>query len=533
MNTSDLRAVLLLRAVESQRDSTAGSMDRATGPSLATSATSATSTTVPFAPPATTRAATLADGDSADPVADWAGTEARRRLGDQASPEAWLGERARLRLARLGEQAPAWRPVIETAAATNGRGGVALLLIAAALLGALGEQLGSSGVIPLLAPPLLGLLLWNLGVYALLAWQALRRSPAGRHRMATTGSLRGWLLGLAARGRTWLGTRGAHLDAPRAAAWARFQHDWLAHTGPWQLARGVALLHAGAAALAMGALASWYARGLVLDYRASWDSTFLDAGQVQLLLTWVLGPAAALIGQALPDTATLVTLRGADGGSEGAARWIHLWSLTVLGWVVLPRLALAAATAWQARRLARQWPLPDDDGLQRLLRSASGQPQAVLVLPYSYQLDPAREATLLQWLDAGWGPGLAARVQPSLALGAEDDLASHLQAQQPPVMPAAMPARVVVVFALTATPERESHGAFLRALALHRGAGAPPTVVLIDESGFRQRLAGATLAERLAQRRAAWQALLDTVGAAPLPARFVDLSRPPGPAPTP
>jgi hypothetical protein len=151
----------------------------------------------------------------------------------------------------------------------------------------------------------------------------------------------------------------------------------------------------------------------------------------------------------------------------------------------------------------------------------------VLVLPYSYRLDAAREAALLQWLDAWWGPGLVARVQPSLSLGAEDALAANLPAD----LLADLPDRVVVVFALTATPERETHGAFLRALALHRGQQAAPLDVLVDESGFRQRLAGATLAERLAQRRAAWQALLDEVATAPLPARFVDLSRPPG-APT-
>ena len=485
MNARDLRAVLLWRAIDA-------AAVQASGPAV---------TADPAAEPG-----------AAD---DWAGTEARRRLGEQTSPEAWLAERARLRLQRLAEQQPAWRPVLDAAALSTGRGWAAWLLVAAAAVGAMGEQLGSSRTIHLLAPPLLGLLLWNLLVYAWLAVQALRQRPIDASAHAPSGAWRRSALGLMASGRARLAHAGSTLDAPRAAAFARFQHDWLALSAPWQACRVAAWLHAAAAALALGALASWYARGLVLDYRAGWDSTFLTADQVRTLLGGVLGPAAALTGQPLPDAAALAALRGANGGSESAARWIHLWSLTVLAVVVLPRSALAAWQGWRARSLSSQLPLPDDDGLRRLLRAASGQRITVMVLPYSYQLDTARQAALVQQLDRWWGPGLVAQLQPGLAMGSEDDLPAHL--------PADLPVRVAVVFALTATPERETHGAFLRALAAHRGAGALPAEVLVDESGFRQRLAGASLGERLAQRRAAWQALLEPIGLQP---RFVDLGAP-------
>ena len=483
----------------------------------------------------------MAEPPGHDEALDWAGVEARRRLGEQASAPAWLAERARLRLARLGEQQPAWRPVLDAAGLSSGRGWAPAWLLAAALLGALGEQFGSSRFIHLLAPPLLGLLVWNGAVYALLAAQALRRWPAimagwagsagsagsaglagaaaGSAAEVPKGALRRTLLGLATRGRVRLAAAGSALDSPRAAAYARFQREWLALSAPWLAARGLAVLHAAAAALALGALASWYARGLVLDYRAGWESTFLDAAQVRLLLGWVLGPAAALTAQPLPDVAALASLRVANGGGESAARWIHLWSLTVLGAVVVPRMALAAWAAWRARRLSQRLPLPDDDGLRRLLRAASGQRLTLAVLPYSYRLDTLRELALRQQLDHLWGPGVLMQLHPSLPMGAEDELARHL--------PAPLPGRVVVLFALTATPERETHGAFLRALAALRGSGAAPLDVMVDESGFRQRLAGATLVERLAQRRTAWQALLDGLGPAPLPARFIDLGAPP------
>ena len=498
MNADDLRAVLLLRAIES------AAAAAVTDPAAIDKSRS-----------------TAAHADHADHT-DWAGAEARRRLGEAASPEAWLAERARLRLARLAEQQPAWRPVLDGARLTTGRGWAGAGLLLAALLGAMGEQFGSSRFIHLLAPPLLGLLFWNLGIYVLLVLRALRPWRAGTGAAPPKGALRRQLLSLATRARARLATAVSALDTPRAAAFACFQRDWLALGLPWQTARVVALLHATAAALALGALASWYARGLVLDYRASWDSTFLDADQVRWLLAAVLGPAAALTGQPLPDAAALAGLRGAEGGGESAARWIHLWSLTVLCGVVLPRLALAAGAAWRARRLSHQLALPDDDDLRRLLRAASGQRLTMAVLPYSYQLDAARQAALVQQLDRLWGPGVLAQIHPSLPMGAEDDLPRQLAA----TVAGDLPARVVVLFALTATPERETHVAFLRALTALRGSVAAPLEVLLDESGFRQRLAGATLAERLAQRHAAWLALLDSADIGPRSVRFVDLGAP-------
>ena len=460
MKVRDLRAVLLWRAIDAELAASDGP------PAGAGRAALPGATDDRVGDRAGDQAGDRAGDQAGDQAGDWAGAEARRRLGEPASPEAWLAERARLLLQRLGEQQPAWRPVLDAAALASGRGWAAGLLVAAAALGALGGPLGSSQHLHLLAPPLLGLMLWNLVVYGGLALQALRPARPGAGAQVPDGawgrSVTG-LIGLMTRGRARLARDGSALDTSRAAAWARFQRDWLALSAPWQACRGMAWMHAAAAALALGALASWYARGLVLDYRAGWDSTFLGVEQVRALLGVVLGPAAALTGQPLPDAAALAALRGANGGAESAARWIHLWSLTVLGVVVLPRTALAAWQGWRARQLSRHLALPDDDGLRRLLRAARGQRLAVGVLPYSYQIDAARQAALLRLLDSWWGPGLEARVQPSLALGAEDDLAGQL----PAGLAADPAARLVVLFALTATPERESHGAFLRALAAH------------------------------------------------------------------
>ena len=168
-------------------------------------------------------------------------------------------------------------------------------------------------------------------------------------------------------------------------------------------------------------------------------------------------------------------------------------------------------------------PLPARfDDLQRLLRSTSNQPLQVVVLAYSYTLDAARLALLQHVLVDEFGPGVQLRLQ-ALPMGAEDDLPRWLAAATGPTgadASAATPGTVLALFALTATPEHETHGALLRALAAALPA-ATPLGVMVDESGFRTRFVGREGAERLAQRRSAWSTLLRDNGQT---ARFIDLS---------
>ena len=472
--------------------------------------------------------------------AEHAGTQAHRLLGEKAAPTAWLAARARLGLARLVERDSHLAPWLAGAAQSTGRGAVhwrpgGLLLLLATALGLAGESLGATRVINLLAPPLLALLAWNLVVYGALLRLALGPGAAANRTVAgLTRPLSRWLL------RQWAAARAGwdHHHRPTAApaaltgdaarqALAQFGRDWLAASQPLQTARLAAWLHAAAAGLALGAVASLYARGLVFDYRAGWDSTFLDASAVRQVLAVVLGPAAALSGLALPDGPTLAGLRLATGGGEGAARWIHLWAITLLLAIVLPRAVLAAWAGLRARRLAADLPLPaGHDDLQRLLRSASGQTLPVTVLPYSYALDAGRQAALGAVLDAQLGPGVLPQVQPSLPLGAEDDLARWLPGAR--AWPPGQHGTVVALFALTATPESESHGAFVQALAKQLPTPAALRV-MVDESGFRARFggfgsAGAGL-DRLDQRRTAWRDLLQPLGLLPI---FIDLSGTPG-----
>jgi hypothetical protein len=471
--------------------------------------------------------------------AAWAGREARRQLGDAAAPEAWLAQRARLGLARLAERDAPLRPALAWAQRPPGAWALLALTGLAALLGMVGESLGAQRHINLLALPLLGLLAWNAVVYGVLIVRGLLGRAAATSSAPSSGTASSGTALRSAGTRLYRGAMqrvhgGADAAGPAAQALQRFGVDWSSVGATLRAARGAAALHAAAAALALGAVASMYARGLVFDYQAGWNSTFLQPDQVRQWLGALLGPASAVAGLPLPDAAALAGLRLSAGGGEGAAPWIHRWALTLLAAVVLPRTLLAGVAFWRARRLAGQVVLPDDESLRQLLHGAGGvvvATRVVRVLPYSYQLDAARQAALGPALQAWLGPGLQCEVRPTLPLGAEDDLTTWLPAALRPVETAVPPPGtsapaelLVLLFALTATPERETHGALVAALTQALAAWPAPRPLLrvaVDESGFRQRLGGPDGVQRLAQRRAAWEALLIGQGVVP---GFVDLS---------
>ncbi len=434
-----------------------------------------------------------------EPDRDWASREALLREGSQAAPERLIATRAALASHRLAEREPAVASALAATEAPSSLG--ALLLVAAFVVGIALDSLGGQGRIEILSPPLLALLAWNLGVYVWLLVDLGRRAPRQKSRFRFSVPKR--------LARLWRGD--ASTGSP---ALARFAADWAVRGKALHMARVVALLHAGAALLALGALASLYLRGMVFEFRAGWDSTFLDADAVHAMAAALYGPAAFASGIAIPGADEIASLRFAHGSGGDAARWIHLQALTVFGAIVLPRAILGAIAYARAGRLARRFPLSLSDAYYRRLlpRPTDGIP--VCVLPYSYQLPEARLPALQALIEQQLGGRAALDVADSLPSGGEDELDSLL----PPE--AAEAQSLIALFSLTATPERETHGAFLRALAARAGEVAP-LQVMIDEADFRSRF-GTDGDARLAQRRDAWRRVLEDVDIEP---QFVDLGR--------
>ena len=257
----------------------------------------------------------------------WATRQAVAAVGDAARPRRFVVARAAIALQRLlprdaagrrwlGRRAwhPAW---------------VAVALVLGLLAGLAADQLGPPQRVNLLAPTVWAVVGWNLTVYlALLLPSPLPGLRAGLSRWALRG------------------------PEPVALLWAR-------HAAPLTGARLALLLHTAAAGLALGLVAGLYLRGLVLDYRAGWQSTFLDAAAVQQVLNLLLLPASALTGIGVPDVAPLRVGPGADA-TASAAPWIHLLATTLALAVLLPRFLLAWGAAARARHLARYFPLPLD-----------------------------------------------------------------------------------------------------------------------------------------------------------------------------
>ena len=432
----------------------------------------------------------------------WATQAAAEVEGERAAPDAFIARRSALAIERLGGRdkhvqrllnAVTWRPWL---------GWTLAVLALAAGFGA--DAIGAEKRINLLAPPLLALLVWNLFIYLLIVvrgiWGAFDRRARELGPLARAVSRITHTVSKPPR---------RHGTVPAAA----FLKDWAQASGTLTAARIGRVLHQAAAAFSLGALGGMYLRGVAFEYRAGWESTFLDADAVHSLLSVVLGPASALTGIALPDAAAYEALRFSAGPGVIAAPWLHLYAVTVALVVLAPRLLLALGDRWLEAMQAARFPLRlDEPYFQRLTRVLRGTPATVRVLPYSYQLSPQATLGLNSLFTQTLGGRTTVSIAPGVAFGDEDSVDAGALADNATVL--------VALFALTATPEHENHGVFIDKLAQAAGH-LVQAAVIVDESAFRRQF-GADSARR-AERRALWQKLANERGRT---AVFVDLEQP-------
>ena len=428
----------------------------------------------------------------------WASRAAAEVVGANATPDAFLARRAALAVERLGSRESALRSAI---AALTWRPWIGAAIVALAfVLGLALDQVDGAQRVNILAPPVLGLIAWNVAVYVALAVGYVVRygepaSPRGlRAFVARIGT------GVA-RIRGEGGVRGAV---------SSFADDWARRAAPLYRLRATRILHLAAALLAAGVLAGLYLRGLAFEYRATWESTFLDAENVRRLVAFLYAPGAWATGIPVPSVAEIAAIRSPAG--ENAARWLHLIAGTVIAVVIAPRLLLAFATGALERWRATHFGLGlDEPYFQRLLRGYRGGPARVRVLPYSTTPSAAALAGLEAIVVRSFGGSAALVVSPPVAYGADHALPSDASLAG---------TTLVALFNATATPERETHGAFLAALAARR-ANVETLVALVDESTWNAKFAGD--AARTTQRRESWERLGDEHQ---VPTVFADLAQP-------
>lgn len=435
----------------------------------------------------------------------WATRVALEGADPTTRPDRFIAARAEAAVQRLKpreQQVSAWL----THRLWHGRWAVALLLLGV-VLGFLADTIGSGHRINLLGYSVWGLVAWNVLVYALLVLPF----PDG------------WLRrGLARR---MLDLRGLLKGAKREPVLDRVAQTWVQASAPLSLARAGVLMHLGAAGLALGLIGGLYLRGLGLDYRAGWASTFLDTATVHQVLTTLYWPAQQVLQAVhpitLPDLAGFEALHMVGGElpapvpANSAAPWIHLQAATLALFVLLPRLVLAGLGGLRALWWTKRFPLKleGDAYFDDLLRQQRREQARVTLLPYAQDAaTPAEHEALRGWLQPLLGETMQWQVMPVRAYGSEDETAFQQSLVGRPTL-------LLARFDLSATPEAEVHGRWLRALQTATAkAGAPRFVLVVEESAFAQRF-GQTAPERIEQRRAAWQALATDLGMAVLAVR--------------
>jgi hypothetical protein len=433
------------------------------------------------------------------PAADFvaAARAARREHPHESAMEVLLPARAQGVLPRVLDRNPA---VAWLVSITREPRWIAAAVFAVSLAAGFAlSALDGTRTINILGFPLLGVVLWNLAVYVLL--------------LARPSFSRAWLPSMVMRFADRAARR-AH-ERTLADALLQFVREWFQAAAVLYRLRVARMLHLAALVFALGLIGGLYLRGLVLEYRATWTSTFLDATQVRAVLSVVYWPASLLTGVPIPGAAELDTI-GRRG--ENAARWIHLMAGTVALFVVVPRALLAVAAGLALRRATRE--LAPPASLQAYFRRAFSHSDGlgrakVRVLPYAYEPSPQAAARLGERLPELLGGDLAIEWEASTPYGEEDALLAGMEV-------AGAADVLALLFSLAATPEDENHGALIagaRDLAARDG-GKAELVVLVDEAPYAARLAGEGGAtERLVERRALWQSFARSRG---VEARIVD-----------
>lgn len=359
------------------------------------------------------------------------------------------------------------------------------VLILAILLGLVSNQLGAGRHINILAVPLLGMLLWNLVVYLINIFRGCFKTPS----IELT-----WLLGLLPKQKSE--------KSPFALVSASFARNWAAATSAMTLASLRSILHFAAAGFAVAMVAGMYVQGLAYEYRAVWQSTFLDANAVQNLVNAILGPAASLIGKQVPDVTAMQWAGNPDDG-QNAAIWIHLYGLTIALFIVVPRLILGGMWALRSRTEYAAIHVKEiaPAYFERLLAEARGDAISVKVVPHSFAPDEAFHQTIRDVLSEQVGGPVGVDWAEPIAFGEEAEFVESLD--EPP-------RNLTLLFNFSTTPEEEVHGDLARALTEKLDGKPAQLRVLLDASAFdAKRKSLADFRERRQTREQAWRRMLE------------------------
>lgn len=365
----------------------------------------------------------------------------------------------------------------------------ATLCFAAFAMGATSHSFGLSRSFDLVAIPILFILLWNAIIYVFLVYSYFQKSGtnAGFGLVAQLVERRiSALVG----------------DQPANKARKSYLKCVTAWLRSWATPTLVSWFHAGSACLVLGLLAAIYLRGLNIKYVAEWESTWLNAQGLSSILGFLLGPASWLSGIPLPDTLEDWSLleRVPGRGGANAGPWIHLYAITLIGWIVVPRLILSTASFLCARHSLTTPPKWDQEEpyLRRILGLARQDGDfSIAILPFDLK-NPGiiREGIYRDAFERlvreTWGQGARPFWLECASYGKEEDVWENTWSD-------AKCDGALLLFDIHTTPEDEVHGALLDAVLKRFTGGRGGVLLVLESSQFDPR--------RCESRLALWQQL--------------------------
>jgi Protein of unknown function (DUF2868) len=273
-----------------------------------------------------------------------------------SATEWFLIRRAEILLRSLLSRSPGIAHVLAVAGGVTplDRGTLVLAFVAGMAL----SMLDGGRSINIFAPPLVGLIAWNLLIYILLFAGTRGKRTGGKPATSWFGSF------YASRVRNRIDALLGHstrFNAPLAPGLRRFAGDWWDIAQPLFRVRARRLLHMAAALTALGLVAGYYIRGFVLRSGAGWSgNSFIGPETAHALLVVLYGPASVVSGIPIPSAEAIGASRwtAASVGAGDAAAWLHLIAWTAALYIVLPRLLAALLSTLALWKVSRQLQLP-------------------------------------------------------------------------------------------------------------------------------------------------------------------------------
>lgn len=373
-----------------------------------------------------------------------------------------------------------------------------LVVLGALLVGWFTNELGPNRLINILAFPLLGLIIWNICVcgYMLMVEFRNKRSTRIPSFFPAEDRLRQQM------------EKRLLSDEPDPArreflsrGMMNFFRKWHGKSAPATAAKTKLMFHLAALALAAGIVGGMYFQALRKEYRAAWESTFLDANSLNRCLKVVLGPASALTNIPVPGSEELTSLRLVDGSTApsphgNAAQFIHLWAGTAGLFIGLPRLILIGLALRQKVRFRPDW--SEELALieSRAKDAAAGRAVLVDVSPAFFTPESTVSEAVRSCALQVWGGRTQVHFLDMIPLGEESEAlekwnpASH---------------GTLLLFSFATTPESEVHGDLIRSVA----SRSKKLIVITDALSFEQRHQGLPeFDQRLTQRLTAWEQVI-------------------------